>query len=107
MPTSESTFTSTYGSGYIRFEDGSSTLTGYKLVLDIADLTGGGFLFGLSQDDSIRIAELTSVFLSIAPSEYLALVPGRYDGDWLPVVSLGVIANSSLPDAIIGPQDSH
>ena len=95
MPSMDSVYKSFYGSGYLIFDDddGSSPLTGYKLVIDLDDFSGGGFLLGLSEEDAYKAAQLGTVRLSLGTNgQYLTLVVGRYDGDadWLPVSALGL-----------------
>jgi hypothetical protein len=91
----DSVYKSFYGSGYLILDDddGPSTMTAYKLVIDLDDFSGGGFLLGLNDEDSSKAAQIGTVRLSLGTvGQYLKLVVGRYDGDadWLPVLSLGL-----------------
>jgi hypothetical protein len=96
MPSMDSVYKSFYGSGYLIFDDDDdlpTLMTGYKLIIDIDDFSGGGFLLGLNEEDSYKAAQLGSVRLSLGTvGQYLSLVVGRYDGDadWLPVLALGL-----------------
>lgn len=101
MPTIDSVYHSLYGCGYLILDDdlGPSAPTDYKLVLDIDDFTGGGFLSNLSEEDSYKVGQLGTVRLSLGTvGDYLKLVVGRYygDADWLPVVALGVTTGPFL-----------
>jgi hypothetical protein len=78
-----------YGSGYLRL-DGSLLSVAYKFMLNHENFTGGGFLLGLGDEDSLKAAEIGAVELSVSPNKYLSLVVGRYDGDWLPAAVLGL-----------------
>jgi len=74
-------------------------MTDYKLVLDINDFTGGGFISGLDDEDSSKAAKLGTVRLSLGThGQYLTLAVGRYDGDadWLPVSALGLTTGPVL-----------
>jgi hypothetical protein len=95
MPNMDRVYKSFYGSGYLIFDDDDNDIptlmTGYKLVIDIDDFSGGGFLLGLNEEDSYKAAQLGSVRLSLGTvGQYLSLVVGRHDGDWLPVLALGL-----------------
>jgi hypothetical protein len=89
MPSLNSDYQGFYGSGYLIFDDGSSPMAGYKFVLDRDDFSGGGFLLGLNEEDSIKAAQHKTVRLSVGSDKYFALVVGRYDGDNLPIAVLG------------------
>ena len=58
MPSMDSVYKSFYGSGYLIFDDDDNDIptlmTGYKLVIDIDDFSGGGFLLGLNEEDLIK-----------------------------------------------------
>ena len=94
MPSIDSAYQSLYGCGYLILDDDCpTTMTDYKLVVDMDDFTGGGFLSGLNDEDSSKAAQLGTVRLSLGTTgQYLKLVVGRYDGDadWLPVSALGL-----------------
>ena len=94
MPTIDSVYQSLYGCGYLILDEdlGPSAPTDFRLVLDIDDYTGGGFLFNLSEEDAREAARLIEVPLSLGTvGDYLKLIVGSYYGDanWLPVVALG------------------
>jgi hypothetical protein len=91
MPSTSGHYQSIYGSGYLLLEDGSSPQVGYKIIIDGDDWGGGGFLLGLSEEDSYKAAQLKIGRLRISVDKYLAIVIGRYDGDWLPLVVLGAV----------------
>jgi len=91
MPSMSGHYQSIYGSGYLILEDGSSPQVGYKIIIDGDDWGGGGFLLDLSEEDSLKAAELKIGRLRISTDKYLAVVIGRYDGDSLPLVVLGAI----------------
>ena len=56
MPSMDSVYKSFYGFGYLIFDDDDlpRLMTGYKLVIDIDDFSGGGFLLGLNEEDLIK-----------------------------------------------------
>jgi hypothetical protein len=89
MSSMNSAFNCVYGSGYLILDDGSSPMVGYKVILDLDDFSGGGFLLGLNEKDSFKVAQLQTVRLDIG-DKFLALLVGRYDGDALPIVVLGL-----------------
>ena len=76
--------------------DGSSPLVGYKVILDLDDFSGGGFLLGLNEKDLFKVGQLQAVRLDIG-HKYIALLVGRYDGDALPIVVLGLTTG---PDTV-------
>ena len=99
MPSMDSVYKSFYGSGYLIFDDdgGPSPITGYKLVIDIDGFSGGEFLLGLNDEDSYKVAQLGTVRLSLGTTgQYLALVVGRYDGDSLPVLAIGLTTGPQM-----------
>jgi hypothetical protein len=96
MPSMNCIYQCVYGSGYLILDDGSSPLVGYKVILDLDDFSGGGFLLGLNDEDSFKVGQLQTVRLDIG-DKYLALLVGRYDGDSLPIVVLGLTTG---PDTV-------
>jgi hypothetical protein len=101
MPTIDSAYQSLYGCGYLILDDdhGPTTMTDYKLVVDMDDFTGGGFLSGLNDEDSFKAAQLGTVRLSLGTvGQCLSLAVGRYEGnaDLLPVIALGRTTGPNL-----------
>jgi len=88
MPSLNSTFYSTSGTGRLIFGDRPSPVVSYNFVLEVVDFSGGGFLFDLNEDDACQADELFQVCLDIG-EKYYTLVIGRYEGNSLPVVVLG------------------
>lgn len=88
------TYAPVFGSGYLVFDDGSSPMVGYKLVLDRDSFCGGGFLIGLSEEDSLKAERYKMLRLSLGSDKYLELAVGHYDGPSLPIVVLGLTTAS-------------
>jgi hypothetical protein len=82
-----------YGTGYVKL-GGSRSSVAYKFVLHRETLAGGGFLLGLSEEDSMKAAELGAIELAVGINKHLSLVVGRYDGDRLPAIALGLTDTS-------------
>lgn len=84
------TFGAFNGVGYLTDGGNWKPQVAYKLVLHRDNFTGGGVIFGLSDEDAVKAAELRDVQLEVSIDRSFKLVVGDFDGDPLTTAVTGI-----------------
>ena len=79
------------GSGYLRLDDGSTSMVIFKMVVSVDNLTGGGFIFG--EEEFIHLAAKAGrARLEVSSDRCLGLALGIQDDSGVPVASPGLVS---------------